>query len=77
MSEAPWRKGIRLPWLADDDEAGSDPAALPQNGQQPVESAEADQVAPAWVAPVPEAAPSEAARPFLQSMVDAMQRIAE
>lgn len=82
MSEAPRRKGIRLPWLADDDEAGSDPAAQPQNGQQPVESAEADQVAlasvaPASVAPVAEAVLSEAARPFLQSMVDAMQRIAE
>lgn len=82
MSEAPRRKGIRLPWLADDDEAGSDAADQPQNGQQPVESVAADQAATTAVEPVAptpleEPAASEAAEPFLQSMVDAMQHIAE
>ncbi len=77
MSEAPRRKGIRFPWLAGDDEAGSEPAAQPQNGQQPLEPADAEQVAPAAVAPAAEPAASETAEPFLQSMVDAMRRIAE
>jgi hypothetical protein len=77
MSEAPRRKGIRLPWLADDAEADGTPTNEPQNGQHPVEPATADEGAPASVASMSEAPPSEAAEPFLQSMVDAMRRIAE
>ena len=77
MSEAPRRKGIRLPWLADDAPADGTPTVEPQNGQHPVEPAAADEGAPASVAPTSEAPPSEAAEPFLQSMVDAMRHIAE
>lgn len=77
MSEAPKRKGIRLPWLGDEDEAASDAAVQPQNGQQPVALAEAEEAAPASAAPVTEAPPSEAAGPLMQSMVEAMRHIAE
>ncbi len=77
MSEAPRRKGIRLPWLADDAQADGTAATDPQNGPHPAEPAEADQVAPASVAPISEPPASEAAEPFLQSMVDAMRHIAE
>jgi hypothetical protein len=77
MSEAPKRKGIRLPWLGDEDEAASDAAAQSQNGQQPATPAEAEEAAPASAAPVTEAPPSEAAGPLMQSMVEAMRRIAD
>ena len=77
MSESSKRKGIRFPWLTDGDESSSEEAGQPQNGIQPVESADAGQAAPQSAAPAAEPAPSEASGPFLQSMVDAMRRIAE
>jgi len=77
MSEAARRKGVRLPWVADDAHADSVSATEPQIAEHPTKPAEADLAAGKSVAPVAEPAPSKAASPFLQSMVDAMRHIAE
>jgi len=77
MSEAPKKKGLRLPWLTDDESAEAEGAAEHANGQESTVALEASDATPA-AAPAPaEVAPSEAAAPLLQSMVDAMLRIAE